>query len=77
MKKLIALAVFLSLFVAGTAAAEGSKLSYSHVAVSYFDGDVQLSGEARYHFSAPVSVGAKYRNSDDFDYWGVDLRYDF
>ena len=39
--------------------------------------DVQLSGEARYHFSAPVSVGVKYRNNDDFDYWGVDVRYDF
>jgi hypothetical protein len=52
------------------------------VFVTYYNGgdfnsDVQLSGEARYHFSAPVSVGVKYRNSDDFDYWGVDLRYDF
>ena len=52
------------------------------VFVTYYNGgdfnsDVQLSGEARYHFSAPVSVGVKYRNSDDFDYWGVDVRYDF
>jgi len=31
---------FLSFFLIGTAAAEESKLSYSNVAVSYFDGDI-------------------------------------
>ena len=52
------------------------------VFVTYYNGgdfnsDFQLLGEARYHFSAPISAGVRYRNNDDFDYWGVDVRYDF
>ncbi|MFQ3347530.1 MAG: hypothetical protein ACI8RT_001266, partial [Candidatus Azotimanducaceae bacterium] len=50
------------------------------VFVTYYNGgdfnsDFQLLGEARYHFSAPISAGVRYRNNDDFDYWGVDVRY--
>ena len=52
------------------------------VFVTYYNGgdfnsDFQMLGEARYHFSAPISAGVRYRNNDDFDYWGVDVRYDF
>ena len=52
------------------------------VFVTYYNGgdfnsDFRLLGEARYHFSAPISAGVRYRNNDDFDYWGVDVRYDF
>ena len=42
-----------------------------------FSSDLQLSGEARYRFSDPVSVGLKYRSRGSLDFWSLDLRYEF
>ena len=42
-----------------------------------FGSDLQLTGEARYRFSDPVSVGLGYRSRDSADFWSLDLRYEF